>query len=148
MQPEGPSFELAGNRVRWQGWSFRIGFTAREGLVLHAVAYEDGGRARSILHRASFCEMAVPYGDPANGRHIHSPFDIGENLVGTLANSLTLGCDCLGEIRYLDAVVVRPTAGRRSSRGRSACTRRTAACSGSTGTSAPTTPRSGARAGS
>ena len=107
VQPEGPSFELAGNLVRWQGWSLRIGFTAREGLVLHTVAYEDGGRARSILHRASFCEMAVPYGDPANGRHIHSPFDIGENLVGTLANSLTLGCDCLGEIRYLDAVVVR-----------------------------------------
>ena len=44
VQPEGPSFELAGNRVRWQGWSFRIGFTAREGLVLHTVAYEDGGR--------------------------------------------------------------------------------------------------------
>ena len=24
------------------------------------------------------------------GRHIHCPFDIGENLIGTLANSLEL----------------------------------------------------------
>ena len=104
-QPEGPSFAVEENLVRWQKWSFRIGFTPREGLVLHALGYDDGGRTRSILHRASFCEMAVPYGDPTLGRHIHSPFDIGENLVGTLANSLELGCDCLGVIQYFDAVV-------------------------------------------
>src|SRR5207247_4754014 len=30
-QPEGPSFEVEGKRVRWQKWSFVIGFTAREG---------------------------------------------------------------------------------------------------------------------
>ena len=29
-------------------------------------------------------------------------FDDGSSIV---ANSLTLGCDCLGEIRYLDAIV-------------------------------------------
>jgi primary-amine oxidase len=106
-QPEGASFEVEGNLVRWQKWSLRIGWTAREGLVLHTVGYEDGGRVRPILHRASFCEMAVPYGDPTNGRHIQCPFDIGENLVGTLANSLELGCDCLGLIHYFDAHVVR-----------------------------------------
>jgi primary-amine oxidase len=104
-QPEGPSFTVDGNLVRWQKWSVRIGFTAREGLVLHQVGYRDGGRARSILHRASYCEMAVPYGYPSPTRYLHSPFDIGENLVGTLANSLELGCDCLGEIRYFDAAV-------------------------------------------
>jgi primary-amine oxidase len=108
-QPQGPSFEVEGNLVRWQKWSLRIGWTAREGLVLHTVCYEDGGRVRPILHRASFCEMAVPYGDPRNGRHIQCPFDIGENLIGTLANSLELGCDCLGLIHYFDAHVVRST---------------------------------------
>jgi primary-amine oxidase len=106
-QPEGASFAVDGNSVRWQKWSFRVGWTAREGLVLHTVGYEDGGRIRSVLHRASFCEMAVPYGDPTNGRHVQCPFDIGENLVGTLANSLELGCDCLGLIHYFDAHVVR-----------------------------------------
>src|SRR4030095_2002441 len=32
-------------------------------------------------------------------------FDEGEYGIGMLANSLALGCDCLGEIRYLDAIV-------------------------------------------
>jgi primary-amine oxidase len=100
-QPEGPSFEVDGYLVRWQSWSFRIGFTAREGLVLHQLAY-DG---RPILFRGSYSEMAVPYGDPSETRYLHSPFDIGENLIGTLVNSLELGCDCVGEIRYFDATV-------------------------------------------
>jgi primary-amine oxidase len=104
-QPEGPSFTLDGNLVEWQKWSFRIGFTAREGLVLHQLGYRDGERLRPILHRASYSEMAIPYGYPSPTRYLQSPFDIGENLVGTLANSLELGCDCLGEIRYLDATV-------------------------------------------
>jgi primary-amine oxidase len=104
-QPDGPSFSVDGNLVQWQRWSLRVGFTPREGLVLHTVGYEDGGRVRPILHRASFSEMAVPYGDPSPSRYIQAPFDIGENLIGTLANSLELGCDCLGEIFYFDAVV-------------------------------------------
>jgi primary-amine oxidase len=105
VQPEGPSFEISGMLVEWQKWSFRVGFTAREGLVLHQVGYADDGRVRPILHRISYSEMAVPYGYPGPMRYLHSPFDIGENLVGTLANSLELGCDCLGEIHYFDAVV-------------------------------------------
>ncbi len=104
-QPDGPSFTVDGNLVRWQKWAFRIGFNPREGLVLHTLGYQDEGELRSILHRASFCEMAVPYGEPSMGRYLHCPFDIGENLVGTLANSLELGCDCLGFIHYFDAVV-------------------------------------------
>jgi primary-amine oxidase len=105
VQPEGTSFAVEGNEVRWQRWSFRVGFSAREGLVLHDVYYDDRGRRRPILYRASYSEMAVPYGDPSPNRYIQCPFDIGENLVGTLANSLELGCDCLGEIHYFDVVV-------------------------------------------
>ncbi|HET6866124.1 MAG TPA: tyramine oxidase, partial [Solirubrobacteraceae bacterium] len=100
-QPEGPSFTVEGNEVAWQKWRLRVGFTPREGLVLHTVGYEDSGRLRPILHRASFAEMAVPYAEPS--RYYQSPFDIGENYIGTLANSLALGCDCLGTIRYFDA---------------------------------------------
>jgi len=33
-------------------------------------------------------------------------FDIGEYGIGTLANSLKLGCDCLGTIHYFDADVL------------------------------------------
>jgi primary-amine oxidase len=105
VQRQGPSFELRGHEVRWQKWRLRIGFTPREGLVLHTVAYEDQGRPRPILHRASLAEMVVPYGDPSPTHWRKNAFDEGEYGVGMLANSLELGCDCLGEIRYLDAIV-------------------------------------------
>lgn len=105
VQPEGPSFEVDGWEVRWQKWSLRVGFTPREGLVLHTVAYDDGGRRRSVLHRASFAEMVIPYGDPSPGRFRTNAYDIGEYGLGAITNSLELGCDCLGEIRYLDVDV-------------------------------------------
>ncbi len=104
-QPEGPSFQLDGHEVRWQKWRFRIGFTPREGVVLHTVSYEDQGRPRPVLYRASLSEMVVPYGDPAPTHWRKNAFDEGEYGIGMLANALALGCDCLGEIRYLDAVV-------------------------------------------
>jgi primary-amine oxidase len=104
-QPEGPSFALDGHALSWQKWTMRIGFTPREGLVLHAVSYRDQGRDRPILHRASVVDMVVPYGDPRPTYFHRNAFDVGEYGIGTLANSLVSGCDCLGEIRYLDAVV-------------------------------------------
>src|SRR5215203_3544414 len=84
-QPEGPSFEIDGHEVRWQKWSFRIGFTPREGLVLYTVGYEDGGRVRPVLYRASLSEMVVPYGDPRPGQWRKNAFDAGEYNVGALA---------------------------------------------------------------
>jgi primary-amine oxidase len=103
-QPDGPSFHVDGNAVTWEGWSFRIGFDAREGLVLHQVGIADGDRVRAVLHRASVAEMVVPYADPHPMRFWISYFDEGEYGLGRLATTLTLGCDCLGEVRYFDAV--------------------------------------------
>ncbi len=104
-QPAGPSFVLEGNLLRWQKWSMRVGFNYREGLVLHTVAYEDGGRPRSVAHRLSFAEMIVPYRDPTSEHYRRTAFDIGEWGLGFMTTSLELGCDCLGEIAYLDAVL-------------------------------------------
>ncbi len=101
-QPDGPSFEVDGHDVRWQKWHFRVGFTPREGLVLHTVSYTDQGRERTILYRASLADMVVPYGDPRPAYFRRNAFDIGEYGIGMLANSLELGCDCLGEIYYFD----------------------------------------------
>jgi primary-amine oxidase len=103
-QPEGVSFEVDGHEIRWQKWRLRISFTPREGLVLHTVGYEDGGRVRPVLYRASLSEMVVPYGDTAPTHSRKNAFDAGEYNIGTLTNPLELGCDCLGEIRYFDAV--------------------------------------------
>jgi primary-amine oxidase len=104
-QPEGASFTVRGHYIEWANWRLRIGFTPREGLVLHDVRYVDKGTLRPILHRASLAEMYVPYGDPAPTHRNKNVFDMGEYGLGWLANSLTLGCDCLGEIFYFDGVV-------------------------------------------
>jgi len=104
VQPEGPSFVVEGNLVRWQKWSMRVSMDPVEGLVLHQVGYEDGGRVRPILFRASVSEMVVPYGDPGPMHGWKNAFDAGEWGLGRMVNSLTLGCDCLGVIHYFDAV--------------------------------------------
>ena len=104
-QPEGPSFTVDGNFVQWQKWQFRLGFDPFEGLVLHQVAYDDDGRVRPILHRASISEMVVPYGDPNPVHGWKNAFDAGEWGLGRMTQPLTLGCDCLGEIRYFDATL-------------------------------------------
>jgi len=104
-QPDGPSFQLEGNQLTWQNWSLRVGFNHREGMTLHTVRYRDGDRERSIAHRMSFAEMVVPYRDPSPDHYRRTAFDIGEWGLGFMTTSLELGCDCLGEIRYLDAVL-------------------------------------------
>ncbi len=104
-QPDGPSFRLDGRLLRWQNWVLRLGFTAREGLVLHEVGFEDAGRLRPVAHRLSFAEMVVPYRDATPDHYRRTAFDIGEWGLGFMTTSLERGCDCLGEITYLDAVV-------------------------------------------
>jgi primary-amine oxidase len=103
-QPEGSSFIQNGQWLQWQDWSMRLGFDAREGLTLHQISL----RERPVMYRASIPEMVVPYGDPGF-RYWQAYFDVGEFLVGKWANSLELGCDCLGEITYLDATVTDET---------------------------------------
>jgi primary-amine oxidase len=105
IQPEGVSFTLDGTLLSWQNWQLRLGFNYREGLVLHTVGFADGGRVRPVAHRLSFAEMVVPYRDPTIDHYRRTAFDIGEWGLGFMTTSLELGCDCLGEITYVDAVV-------------------------------------------
>lgn len=104
-QPDGPSFTVDGHHIRWQNWDLRIGFTPREGVVLHQVGIRGNGGRRSVLHRAALSEMVVPYGDPSPVQARKNAFDAGEYNIGALTNSLRLGCDCLGEIHYFDAAL-------------------------------------------
>ena len=104
-QPDGPSFAVVGNVVEWQNWSFRVSLHPTEGLVLHQVAYSEDGIERSILYRASLSEMVVPYGDPSETFYWRNAFDAGEYGIGRNTGSLELGCDCLGEIHYFDALI-------------------------------------------
>jgi len=101
-QPDGPSFRVNdGNLVEWQNWKFRVGWNYREGMVLHEVTF-DG---RPVVNRLSLVEMAVPYGDPHPPFTRKCAFDVGDYGLGFCANSLELGCDCLGHIHYFDATL-------------------------------------------
>ncbi len=103
IQPDGPGFTIEGSLVQWQRWSVRVSMHPTDGLVLHQVAYEDDGRHRPVMYRASLSEMIVPYGDATEAFHWRNAFDAGEYGIGRNTGSLSLGCDCLGEIRYIDA---------------------------------------------
>ncbi|KIL86468.1 primary-amine oxidase [Fusarium avenaceum] len=102
VQPEGPSFNIFGRRVEWQKWTFQLGWSLREGPVLHDVQY-DG---RPLFYRVSMSEMTVPYGDPRTPYHRKQAFDLGDSGFGLTSNSLNLGCDCLGHIAYFSGVRV------------------------------------------
>jgi primary-amine oxidase len=104
-QPLGPSFDVNGHEVRWQNWRFRFGTNAREGLVLYTVGYEDKGRTRSILYRASCSEMVVPYGDPSFGWFFRNAFDAGEDSYGRYAAPLEALTDYPANAVTFDAVL-------------------------------------------
>ena len=107
-QPQGVGFELDGNAIAWQKWSLRVTVHPIHGLVLHQVGYHDQGELRPILHRAALSDMVVPYGDTDPMHSWKHVLDASEASIGNCVNSLQLGCDCVGEIRYLDHVAVKP----------------------------------------
>ena len=111
VQPDGPSFTVDGNLLSWENWRLRVSMDPIEGLVLHQVGWDDGTRVRPILHRAALSEMVVPYGTTAPTHDWKNAFDAGEWGMGRFVNSLALGCDCLGEIVYLDAVMATERGG-------------------------------------
>ena len=105
QQPDGASFTISGQEVRWQQWRFRYTMHPREGLVLHTVGYEDGGRLRPILYRASLSEMAVPYGDPDRTWGWRSAFDVGEYGMGRLASPIEPNLDAPSNATLIDVVM-------------------------------------------
>lgn len=65
-QPQGPSFTVTdGNLVSWQKWTFRVGFSYREGLTLHNIRYDK----RPVFYRLSVSEMTVPYGGESHNHY-------------------------------------------------------------------------------
>jgi primary-amine oxidase len=102
-QPEGAGYQISGREIRWQKWRFRYTMHPREGLVLHTVNYDDDGRVRPILYRASLSEMVVPYGDPDANWRWRAAFDVGEYSVGRLASPLEPKLDAPENAQLIDA---------------------------------------------
>ncbi|CAL8085027.1 unnamed protein product [Orchesella dallaii] len=101
-QRGGPSYIIKGNEISWQKFKMRIGFNGREGMTLHNVNYNDGGRVRPLFYRMSLAEMFVPYGDPRPPYHRKHVFDGGQYGIGFGTNSLTPQLDCIGEVHMFD----------------------------------------------
>jgi primary-amine oxidase len=99
VQPEGASFTMDGNAIAWDKWTLGIGFSPRDGIILHDIRYDN----RPVVRRAALSELVVPYGSPERGHYRKNIFDIGEYGFGKFNHSLELGCDCLGVIHYLDS---------------------------------------------
>ncbi|KAI5998119.1 copper amine oxidase [Pisolithus albus] len=106
VQPEGVSFTMKGHVLEWQKWKMHIAYSHREGIVLSTITYNDHGEVRPIFYRLSIAEMAVPYGAPEYPHPRKFAFDSGEYGMGSMANELSLGCDCLGKIHYLPGAYV------------------------------------------
>ena len=100
----------------------------REGLCS-----TDRRRGRPVLLPRVDRRARDPYGDPNSTVHFR-PRSTSASRPRPLVNALELGCDCLGEIRYLDACTDR--GGATGSERVSACTRRTSGSCGSTSTTA------------
>jgi primary-amine oxidase len=99
VQKEGPSFTV-------DGWRVRLAGLEPPGR-LHPPRGPGPLRPRvprpPVLKRAACNEMYVPYLDSNSTQYRKNFFDWGEYGAGPLTNSLALGCDCLGVIRYFDA---------------------------------------------
>lgn len=103
-QPEGPSFVVNGNEVRWQNWRFRFGANLREGLVLYTVGYQDRERLRPVLYRGSVSEMVVPYADPGPDWFFRNVFDEGEYGLGVYADSFDPAADAPPNATFFNAI--------------------------------------------
>jgi primary-amine oxidase len=100
-----PDLKLAGNHVVWGNWDFRFSFNQREGLVLHQISYNDGGRLRSICYRAAVSELLVPYADPSKPWIWREFFDEGEYGLGESSSAATPGEDLPNNALTLDAML-------------------------------------------
>ena len=105
-QPQGATYEVQGHEISWQNWRFRFALHPREGLVLYTVGYEDHGKLRPIVYRGSLSELFVPYGDPSDAWSFRNVFDMGEDGLGWLANSLEAPTQCPSNATLFDAAVL------------------------------------------
>jgi len=101
---EDTSFTLEGNELQWQNFKMRLGVNGREGLIIHTVNYNDSGKVRPLFYRMSMAEIFVPYGDPRSPYYRKQVYDEGQFGLGYCMNSLEANLDCVGEVRFIDAV--------------------------------------------
>jgi len=108
-QPNGPSFQIDGNAVAWQNWHFRVGFSPREGLILHQIGYQQNGVVRPIIYRVSLADIFVPYALPDRNWVWRAALDVGEYNPGQFTEPLQANVDVPNNAVFLDEIIASDT---------------------------------------
>ncbi len=106
------------NLITWRNWQFRYGFNLREGLVLYQLAFNDRGRMRPILYRASVSEVVAAYGDATDFWSWMELFDEGVYGLGASAAEVRAGREVPADARVLDPVLPDSAAAKFAARPR------------------------------
>ncbi|PHT38779.1 Primary amine oxidase [Capsicum baccatum] len=103
MQPDGPTFTLDGNTVRWADWKFHVDYDMRAGIIisLASIFDDDKGEFRSVLYRGFISEVFVPYMDLSEDWYDRTFFDAGEFGFGLSAVELQASKGCPENAKFL-----------------------------------------------
>jgi len=93
-QPDGVDFTVTGNELAWDNWKLHFRVEQRDGLILSRIRYQDHGRDRSVMYRASVAEIFVPYADPTSNWYYRTFMDEGEYGFGKSTAPLIPSRDC------------------------------------------------------
>jgi primary-amine oxidase len=110
------AFAIDGQTVTWRNWQMRLGFNPREGLVLHQVGFNEAGRLRPILYRASVSEVLTVYGDPSEFWSWMQIFDEASLGLGLLSIAARPGREVPADAATLSPLLPEPTAPKFSER--------------------------------
>ncbi|XP_019180705.1 PREDICTED: primary amine oxidase-like isoform X2 [Ipomoea nil] len=104
IQPEGPSFSIDGQEVRWADWKFHVSFDMRAGVIISSASVYDHekGEHRSVMYRGFVSEIFVPYMDLSEGWYFKTFLDSGEYGFGLYGIELEPLRDCPENAEYMD----------------------------------------------
>ncbi|KAL0457202.1 UNVERIFIED_CONTAM: Primary amine oxidase [Sesamum latifolium] len=103
-QPNGPSFTIDGNNVRWANWKFHLAFDMRVGPIisLASIYDHDMHKSRKVMYRGYISELFVPYQDLSEEWYFRTFLDAGEFGFGICAVPLQPSTDCPPNAVFLD----------------------------------------------
>ncbi|KAI3469547.1 hypothetical protein Pfo_026210 [Paulownia fortunei] len=104
LQPDGPSFTLDGNHVRWANWQFHLAFDMRVGPIisLASIYDHDMDKYRRVMYKGYVSELFVPYQDLSEEWYFRTFLDAGEFGFGICAVPLQPSTDCPKNAVFLD----------------------------------------------